>query len=50
MFVVGVVESCFWMAVARGNAEFWVVQRMRWLVGLENVAVVAFGSALAGPP
>ena len=50
MFVVGVVESCFWMGAARENAEFWVVQRMRWLVGSEKVAVVAFGSALAGPP
>ena len=38
------------MAVATGNAEFWVVQKRRWLVAWGFVAVVVFGSAVAGAP
>ena len=48
--MVGGAESCFWIAVATGNADFWVVQRRRWLVALGFVAVVVFGSAVAGEP
>ena len=48
--MVGGAESCFWMAVATGNADFWVVQRRRWLVALGFVAVVVFGSSVAGEP
>lgn len=48
--MVGGGESCFWMAVATGNADFWVVQRRRWLVALGFVAVVVFGLAVAGAP
>ena len=38
------------MTVATGNVDFWVVQRRCWLVALGFVAVVVFGSAVAGGP